>query len=78
MGSLNPEVIINYSIIGWIIYHLLTKTIPEYNKLRVSIIDLQKMLLYHDLTSRKQDPTMTGSNKELEKLMTEEDKANDK
>jgi len=76
MQNLSPEAIVNYSIIAWVIFHLLTNVIPELKKLRLSIMDLQKMLLYHDLTVRGKNPETSGSNNELKKLMTKE-KQND-
>ncbi len=74
MENLSPEVIFNYSIIGWVIYHLLTNVIPELKKLRSCIMDLQKMILYHDSTVRGVNPDLSGSNKELKQLMTKEEK----
>lgn len=73
MENVSLEAVCNYSIIAWVIYHLLTNVIPELKKLRTCIMDLQKMLVYHDLTIRGENPERSGSNQELKKLMTEKE-----
>ncbi len=67
MENLNPDTIFHYSILGWVIYYLLTHINPKIEKLQSAIMDLQSMMLV-----KKNNPSVT--NKELQNIMTKKDK----
>ncbi len=67
MENLNPDTIFHYSILGWVIYYLLTDINPKIESLRSAIMDLQSMMLV-----KKNNPSVT--NKELQNIMTKKDK----